>query len=747
MNKYQYLVQKQFLNNEEVVLKRLKSVYNQAAKDVNAKIEQLQLDIDGLTELWTDFEGSAEEKAQLQSRIQSKIYQKQYQTAIQRQIDDVLKNLQNNAYKTISEYLDECYTDGYIGAFFDLHGQGIPLIMPLDQEAMVRAVQLDSKISEGLYNHLGENYNMLKKHITAQVSRGLANGFTFAQVAQQLTFKMSGTYNNPGGALAYAMRIARTEGHRIQVQGAMDACYKAKDMGADVVKQWDATLDGRTRASHARVDGEIKELDEKFSNGLMFPGDPSGKAAEVINCRCALLERARWALDDSFTKMNNFTKEIETFESPAKYDEFKKAFFSKENRQFMNYHAELEERYGTKNFEKLLGSMTDDEYEHWQKLYNNSPMYNKAADSPLLEYKPAKTIDEATEIAKGLGVKYVRYDKLPLETANNMNKALLTLPDEARPLFIGDSKTLEAYWGGSLPRTSKSYYGVTIRTHDGIHLGYGNGWVDTDGYMVGISSSYKTSAKITEAKARAQAIYKEKHNGQKWFFNENGETTAFHEMGHIYANTKGIPDGFEQAAERWAKESGCDMIEKTSEAWAEAWAAYYTKNPELPDYISKYIDEIATKSVKSGKKGLISFDDDGIIFQKKNKFKKDFTEGKISTLTSPQKLARHIKGSKQFNEYVETLKVKGKDNLPSYFREDLTTDNLKEIVVKRLQGNVHVNSDGSYVEFVMCDDVIGYYYSPAKGEYIATKCVQVKYSLGSRNIHFFPVKERMAYDD
>ena len=30
----------------------------------------------------------------------------------------------------------------------------------------------------------------------------------------------------------------------------------------------------------------------------MFPGDPNGGAAEVINCRCALLQRARWALDD-----------------------------------------------------------------------------------------------------------------------------------------------------------------------------------------------------------------------------------------------------------------------------------------------------------------------------------------------------------------------------------------------------------------------------------------------------------------
>lgn len=30
----------------------------------------------------------------------------------------------------------------------------------------------------------------------------------------------------------------------------------------------------------------------------MFPSDPKGSAGEVINCRCALLQRARWSLDD-----------------------------------------------------------------------------------------------------------------------------------------------------------------------------------------------------------------------------------------------------------------------------------------------------------------------------------------------------------------------------------------------------------------------------------------------------------------
>jgi hypothetical protein len=42
----------------------------------------------------------------------------------------------------------------------------------------------------------------------------------------------------------------------------------------------------------------------------MFPSDPAGGAAEVINCRCALLQRARWALDEA---------ELQTLKDRAAY--------------------------------------------------------------------------------------------------------------------------------------------------------------------------------------------------------------------------------------------------------------------------------------------------------------------------------------------------------------------------------------------------------------------------------------------
>ena len=374
MNRRQKLVQQQFLNNEQAVIKRLQQVYGVALKDINGNIERLMKRFDPLTG----------------DLPQSAVYQLQYQKMLKGQVEGILKQMQTGQYLTVSDYLDGCYEDGFVGSLFDLHGQGVPLAIPLDQEAMVRAVQLDSKISKGLYTRLGEDVDLLKKKITAQVSRSIATGVSFEQTAKQLAGYTRIGYNN-------AIRIARTEGHRIQCSAADDAAHLAKDRGADVLKQWDATLDGLTRESHVAVDGEFRELNEPFSNGLMFPGDPAGGAAEVINCRCAYLQRARWAMGSKFTKWNNFTDQLETFDSPQAYDEFKKSFFSAGNKNYMEYVQRMEGRYGTQDFHKVLGKMTNKEYEKYSTLLKNNPLFNMAA--PEDKYS-GLSYDELTDIIK-----------------------------------------------------------------------------------------------------------------------------------------------------------------------------------------------------------------------------------------------------------------------------------------------------------------------------------------------------------
>lgn len=277
MNKRQKEIQQQFLNNEKAVLKKLEANYRDALGEINSKIELLLLRQD--------------------ADMQHVIYQVEYQKALKTQVQSILEALQTNEFTTLSEYLTKSYEDGFIGTMYDLQGQGIPLIFPIDQKAVVDAIQHETKLSENLYTALGHDMADLRKKISGEISRGLSSGQMYTEIARNVASWARIPKNN-------AMRIARTEAHRIQTKASMDACNKAKDKGADVVKQWDASLDGKTRDTHRMLDGQIRELDEPFEVAgmtAMYPGD-FGDPAEDCNCRCALLQRARWALGNDYTK-------------------------------------------------------------------------------------------------------------------------------------------------------------------------------------------------------------------------------------------------------------------------------------------------------------------------------------------------------------------------------------------------------------------------------------------------------------
>jgi hypothetical protein len=84
------------------------------------------------------------------------------------------------------------------------------------------------------------------------------------------------------------MRIARTEvmsaSNEGMLRGAMDSPIRLK-------KKWQVNLDSDTRDDHAAMaDEDPIDLNKPFLVGgeeLQRPGDPSGGAENVINCRCS----------------------------------------------------------------------------------------------------------------------------------------------------------------------------------------------------------------------------------------------------------------------------------------------------------------------------------------------------------------------------------------------------------------------------------------------------------------------------
>ena len=283
MRKYEKLAYAYMLDEEKAVLEALEKVYQRALQDINERIKVMQAD----------------------ELLENRVYRKQYQEALKGQVEAILERLHTQEYETIEAYLKESYTDGYLATMYSLHKQGLPLTLPIEQEQVVKALVTNSAISEGLYMALGVDTKNLRKVIASEISRGIASNMSYGEIARNIA-------NQTGVPKNRARSIVITESHRIQEEASQVARSEAKKQGCNIVKQWDATLDGKTRDTHRRLDGQIREVDEPFEidgKTAMYPGG-FGRAEEDCNCRCVALTRAKWALGE---------KELQTLKERAEY--------------------------------------------------------------------------------------------------------------------------------------------------------------------------------------------------------------------------------------------------------------------------------------------------------------------------------------------------------------------------------------------------------------------------------------------
>lgn len=356
MNSRQKEVLEQSLQDEQAVLDALKKNYTEALADIKRNIRELQAN----------------------PLTQSKAYQLEFQKNLEMQVSGIIDRLQGNNFTSVSEYLQTCYQNGFVGTMYSIQGSGIPLIIPINETQVLKAVQKTGDDFK-LTNKLGVSTKELKNQVKSEIQRGFATQASYDVIARSISDYGQASMNR-------SMLIARTEGHRIQNQSSMDAMKAAKKKGADIVKQWDATLDGNTRQHHRELDGQIRELDEPFEVAGMkveCPGD-FGIAAEDCNCRCCVLQRARWALGET---------ELQTLKDRASY------FGLDKSKDFESYR------------EKYI-------------------QVTKDAVKTVPKFSPAKTIAEAEAFIKqyvddsGFGALGVSYQGISVDVANELNKAI-----------------------------------------------------------------------------------------------------------------------------------------------------------------------------------------------------------------------------------------------------------------------------------------------------------------------------------
>lgn len=249
---------------------------------------------------------------------------------------------------------------------------------PIDQAVVIKAISMDTKLKDTLYNTLGMDLTKLKKTIASEITRGIASGMQYSEIQRNLS-------NATGMPLSRARLITRTEAGRVQEAATMDAAYKAMEKGADVVKQWCAVLDSKTRYHHMLLDKQTRELKEPFTIGgkkAMQPHD-FGDPAEDCNCRCTVLIRARAALD---------ADELKAMQERASYYGLSvkdsKAFGDAKAKDF----SDFKKKY-------LKAAEKEEETTFW----------NLKGGKPEMDYKIALTnrFEEGNDTAKAVYSKYV----------------------------------------------------------------------------------------------------------------------------------------------------------------------------------------------------------------------------------------------------------------------------------------------------------------------------------------------------
>ena len=180
-----------------------------------------------------------------------------------------------------------------------------------------------------------KDYAWNRQKVENSITQGIIQGKPIDKITDDLVENLCTANDNK-------MRLfARTAVTGAQNAGRLAQMDDAEEMGIRVKKRWVATLDNRTRDTHAELDGQEVDKDEPFTVRLddgteaeiMFPGDPSCRYPELVyNCRCTM-EEVYEGIDRHSVRRAYYDEDDEEYEEGRRksylvedmtYDEWKK---------------------------------------------------------------------------------------------------------------------------------------------------------------------------------------------------------------------------------------------------------------------------------------------------------------------------------------------------------------------------------------------------------------------------------------
>lgn len=292
--------------------RRVNAAYSQAFKEMKAKQQEFMADYEKtLKEKKASLEKGEISNKEFDAWLKDQVTTSDWFNQMVERLSDELVQTDQIAAAMINEALTEAYAINMNWATYQIESAiGISTGFVLYDVSTVQELLLNTPdLLPKVEIDIPKDQRWNRQKLTSAITQSILQGESIPKAAK----RVQSVANMDNSA---AIRNARTMITAAQNTGRQKSYERASENGINLRKEWVATLDSRTRQSHRRLDGEIVGLNEKFSNGLAFPGDPNGSPSEVYNCRCTMVA----ALDDvdtSDARRNSKLKGIS-------YEEWKK---------------------------------------------------------------------------------------------------------------------------------------------------------------------------------------------------------------------------------------------------------------------------------------------------------------------------------------------------------------------------------------------------------------------------------------
>lgn len=202
-------------------------------------------------------------------------------------INELLTLQYKDMKKVVYDFLGDAYQEGYYMTGWAIETDTLSKLRYSAVNAETITAMIENPITGlVLSERLIKNKQNIIYTIQQELTQGLVQGETYGTMAKRLKVALENDAMK-------AMRIARTEGHRVIESAKHDSVEHASKNGIVMMKEWNSSEDERVRrgkSNHRKLNGVKVSIEKEFDDGLSRGKAPGQlpAAGSSINCRCFL---------------------------------------------------------------------------------------------------------------------------------------------------------------------------------------------------------------------------------------------------------------------------------------------------------------------------------------------------------------------------------------------------------------------------------------------------------------------------